>query len=538
MPLPAMEAHAVEEVLSLQQSCGNAAVSRMLAAAPAPLVDRHDAAPLVSRLLQGPATRDHGGDSLLQRFGSEEHRQLGEEASGGATVDIDLGDGTRLTYGEMVALAGDFFESIEEMRTLASTPAGQAELRWARWNALRSGPEPGVDQAVKDRVLDRYYRLAANNFSHFSAGGTARNAYEEYHRQALAEAFLAGASLDDAKWSQALGTEAFGNHFLTDMFSAGHVRTPRQPMKEWYQEHYPDSLNRFVNYAADRITHYLDQQGDIPWYWPNSSVSERLRGRIMDLGGSAIESFSLGDIVGLAHHDMDNVGLGVVSELDPDGNEVPGGFQWTAKGDSHLAESPITRQMTVASVQASLNDLDRARQAGEWASGGTCMTPDQLQPELDQFVLTLEPFEAERYIPEEDLFAGNPVVDWHWGQLDPVLRQAVDDTVKGEITNTLRGKQGAVPEELRFNRRGGEDPDGAVRLRVRIAFVSFCDELGADGITAMEAAMGGPASPPPSTSGGDILDAGVPLPAGVPDDTGMDAGVGGADAGVPSGGTP
>lgn len=305
----------------------------------------------------------------ILRFVGEEHRQLGAEASGGETLDIDLGDGTRLTYGEMVALAGDYFESVEQITDLAPTQTGRAELRWARWDAMSAGSEPVVSPAVKERVLDRYYRFAADNISHFSAGGTARNDYESVHEEAIRLAFFAGACRDSTNWSQMRIKDAFSNHFLTDMLSSGHVRTPREQRKRWYRENFPDSLDRFVTYAANQITSSLDELGDIPWYWPNFMVKNNLKARIIALGGCAMESFSLGDVVSLAFHDQDNVGLGVVSDVDPTGAVVSGGFHWTAKGDSHLAESNVTREITVAAERASLTDLDLASESGQRASG-------------------------------------------------------------------------------------------------------------------------------------------------------------------------
>ena len=38
--------------------------------------------------------------------------------------------------------------------------------------------------------------------------------------------------------NQAYLYEAFGEHFLTDCFSAGHIRTPRTTIFEWYKQHW------------------------------------------------------------------------------------------------------------------------------------------------------------------------------------------------------------------------------------------------------------------------------------------------------------
>lgn len=91
-------------ILALNSSAGNAAVAQLLRPADRAII-------------------------TLSRFGSAEHNAIGADASAGAGTDIELGDGERLTYGEMVALAGDFFASLGQMRALATTPQGQAELR-------------------------------------------------------------------------------------------------------------------------------------------------------------------------------------------------------------------------------------------------------------------------------------------------------------------------------------------------------------------------------------------------------------------------
>ena len=44
----------------------------------------------------------------------------------------------------------------------------------------------------------------------------------------------AGETSNPAVWRRALSKEAFADHFLTDLFSSGHVRTPRSEMQQWY----------------------------------------------------------------------------------------------------------------------------------------------------------------------------------------------------------------------------------------------------------------------------------------------------------------
>ena len=313
------------------------------------------------------------GALTIQRFGSDEHVQIGTAASGGANTDIVLDDGSHLTYGQMVAM-GDFFGNLDEMRRLGTTPAGQAELRWVRWFALHNGDEPNIPDDRKRFHRNHYYELAANNISHFSAGGSARNEYGTYHQQALAAAFMAGVNGDAAKFSEAMTIEAFGNHFLTDMFSGGHIRTPRREMREWYQTNYGRSIEQLVEYMAGWITLRIDQMGGIPGVLPNFVVRSRIQTQVRELGGAALNAYSLGDIVSLAYHDHDNRGLGVISDVDPSGHVVSGGFRWTAMGDNHLADgedgnngsftpaaplsqASVTRQMSLLPCKPQLPNL-------------------------------------------------------------------------------------------------------------------------------------------------------------------------------------
>ncbi len=474
---------------------------------------------------------------MIQRFGSDEHRQIGDSASGGAATDILLDDGTHLSYGEMVAM-GDFFGSLDEIRRLAATPAGQAEVRWVRWFALHNGSEPTIPENRKSYHRNHYYELAANNISHFSAGGNARNAYDTYHQQALAAAFLSGITGDAAKYSEAMTTEAFGNHFLTDMFSAGHVRTPRQEMREFYQSHFGDSVNQFVTYMAAWITHRIDTLGGIPWSMPNSGVQDKIQEQVRALGGAALDSYSLGDIVSLAFHNHDNRGLGVISDVDPSGQPTPGGFHWTAMGDDHLADgesgssaniasfpisqASITRRMVSAAVAASIQDLEGARAHGFLSGAGPSISPTELESHTRAMIANFQPFKAEKFIPREDPTAGNEQMDWHW-PLTGTLRAEVDHDAKNTIGGQLMTRASSAPPTSSHWLLG-------TVTHIQEAFRDFATLMQGSGITLIETIISGTA---PSTGGGGGPAAGDASQGGAPP-TGMDASVpgSGADAGV------
>lgn len=466
----------------------------------------------------------HGGParSAIQFFGADEHRDLGNDASGGRMLDITLDDGSKLSFGDMVMLAQDLFGSLEEMTTLASTKAGQLEIRWARWWTRSSkrkdrGAEPPADEATKKRVKDRYQTLAATNFNHFSAGGTAKSVYEDHHGRALSMAIISGATGQPQFYEKAMIEEAFGQHNLSDMFSSGHVRTPRAAMKKEYEQKFPGSIDRLVHHLASKL--YSELSGPIPWYWQASdaifgNIVRKFEGRIRAQGGPAIAAYSLGDIVSLASHNRDNdKGLEVSASVNPQGEPVSGGFRWHAKGDGQLANSETTRQMATAAMKVSFNEVEQVGMAASVAA--TVNPPPSVADEVgllawvSDFYHSLPPFGALKYIPSAlpDGPDSNVALDWHWGSMNAEMIEALNSALEHDILPELRAS--APKGILRLNRRGDEDADGAIELDVEAAWLRMCDSLSmADfemlfGQMAPDEVLAPPAQGPP-------VDAGVP----------------------------
>lgn len=478
----------------------------------AELEDGDRLADLVALELAGPAPDgDEGWDDDLDDHGAaefvgREHKEIGDAGSGHEQSSIPFGNPAQpLSFGDVVSMAGDYFDTYEEMRDLGRTAAGRSELEWARWHCLgfksQGVPEPTTTDMTKKRVVDRYLLLAGRNLSHFSAGGSGWQAYSAWHGKAIADALEAGQTSDAALWRRALTKEAFGDHFLTDIFSAGHVRTPRREIRDWYDRHLPGTSDAFVSYMAKFIFDRLDDRQQLPpllwWFgWVTKSI---MGDRIRELGGEAVNSFSLGDIVALALHDLDNKSLVVVSDVGPDGHAVPGGHTWTAVGDAHLARSrqgADTKAMATAAVIASLRDLERVRGVGVKLGAGTV----SLGKKADEVrkALGASGFAARAYVPRESPVAGaNPpynrsdgtraALDWRWGQLGPTARAAVDETVKTTISAELRALAGNVADPITA-------PFGIRVYGIQNAFLAFVRHLRSDGIGAIEKAVGKPAT--------------------------------------------
>ncbi|MCK6588791.1 MAG: hypothetical protein L6Q76_14545, partial [Polyangiaceae bacterium] len=91
----------------------------------------------------------------------------------------------------------------------------------------------------------RYLALASQNFCHFGSqpqGGGVNDAvnealrlYRAYHARALREARAARSAVNVSRALRAaIVVDAFGCHFLTDLFASGHIRVPRRLLGERY----------------------------------------------------------------------------------------------------------------------------------------------------------------------------------------------------------------------------------------------------------------------------------------------------------------
>lgn len=363
----------------------------------------------------GPATG--ATQRAVQRFGAGEHRDIGTAATGGkrdartpdnptgtnethGALMIPLAADYALPHGEIIALAGDHFESIDQMRMFAKVTNGansRGEIEYARfWKLGITTSEGKFDSAAKASQEKRYYALALNNRRHFSnpaVGDAAHStadkvatapdpandpvisilgtefhvppgldnaihAYRYYHLRALATAVKAGSR--QQLLGDALAEEAFGHHFLTDSFSAGHIRTERASVKTHWNARYPMFNHNLKGLMAEEVSRILADGSvmteDLVYSAPTIPG--------LNPGGGAIDvvtrtldgtgKLTLGDVMSGALHDYDNEkGLQAVS----------GGDHATLHGDGHLDEGQ-TSALVVRAARLGVDDVIRAYQAG------------------------------------------------------------------------------------------------------------------------------------------------------------------------------
>ena len=390
---PSLIGHDADSALVLQGAAGNAAVGRML-------------------------------NHPIQRFGEKEHRNIGDWATNRGYVR--LGDkGYVLSYGEMVALAGDLFPSLDYMVKLANKPGkgpdSQEALDYARYikvgrrrqqdarttkqtveddmNSGFPGEEARYDPnsyspATRKAVDEMYYKLAVNNASHFNAPrgkdagkewqdrpGASGHNYRSYHERALRLAYQAGRT--GGSTAAAVAAEAFGGHFLTDAVSSGHLRTPRLDIIEHWEKRDTGFVNRFKGYMMTQVSE---------WILSNTKLGKGLGpGMIYTVVADGIDkalagrpSLTLGILVALAVHDYDNKrGLSVLTNSKP---AVVYGDRYLEKGD--------TERIAISAVRAGLKEVHEAYSLGSSVKtfdkvkarllgGGTQYKPEKIIPRLN-----------------------------------------------------------------------------------------------------------------------------------------------------------
>ncbi|HLL20722.1 MAG TPA: hypothetical protein VK427_01260 [Kofleriaceae bacterium] len=359
----------------------------------------------------GPGPQD-------QHFGADEHQVYGNEGArkAGYTGTYAPGSGAypfELTQGDISLLAGDLFDAREPadikvgpgQKKLAKAGVFDSLWKLARTPSRNPGREPGTQDeivyalykevradarfqsggvwaplvrifnepsnAVKRAVESRYLWSASANFEHFSHPGgkhgpkesedrgSARGSYRAQHEAALKRAY--GAKQAGEPVNDAMAHDAAAQHFLQDGFSAGHVRTPRREIAEYWDANNPLLNEQFKKSIAQSIATYINK------YENNLSTTlgsvQRFYSDILrkvDAKASAMPPITMDPLVGLVAHDVDNhEGVWVKNDW----------AAWQAFGDGHgnvrenVNTSVDTRTQVEQAVALSVHDIQAAYDA-------------------------------------------------------------------------------------------------------------------------------------------------------------------------------
>lgn len=320
---------------------------------------------------------------------SHEHRAVGDTATGDAMVNLggeSADEALWLTFGDVIALSGDFFPS-DALFDLARVPGGGGTRLGTRDELVGALKVATVDEAVTDprfrpggdfghfafspradrtdverAVRDRYLALAAVNDDHFVAPGpsdaatgsgfpSAPAAYRHLHEAALDAAWALGRRRGDL--TQAMAREAAAQHYLTDSFASGHLRTPVAAIRRYWKERYPGFWTALQRRVASDTAVALRGLSAVVRLLPPRYLDRRTQSELA-ARTSAYPELSVGDLVARCFHDWDNAhGLRVDS----------GGSVY---GDGSI-EQGVTTELAVAAIRAGNDDIEVAYRLG--ASG-------------------------------------------------------------------------------------------------------------------------------------------------------------------------
>jgi hypothetical protein len=346
----------------------------------------------------------------IQRFGEGEHKGIGDVASRGQT--IFLAPDMPVTYGEVVALAGDYFGDWQTLYQLAKKPGITEGTRGEVWYAVlvkiradfegqdeKQAESQGLgkvfDKTAVAAVNARFMALAVNNIAHFpnpKRGDAGRSqaersadfktmgagaSYRSNHVAALTMAAAIGQKRRKAlsphpgnnqgrdALNDALMLEAFGGHFLTDSFSAGHQQTERASVKEYWDLKIPQFGSNFQSWLAQSIVMYLRKKGGAARAVTPQWARDRIAMPSVQAAMAKIPKLSFGDVVSDALHAYFNK---YGAEVEVNGRKI------TLVGDSRLLSKGPQRHVTdesrdtfdaaAAAVRAGIEEVYQAAEMG------------------------------------------------------------------------------------------------------------------------------------------------------------------------------
>jgi hypothetical protein len=234
----------------------------------------------------------HRAPAMKEKFEAGEHLWLGmrgaEAACGGDAAKLKLirnlrrpNDSGVLTYGEIVALSGDFYGSPEKL--FSEEPAFfpwwkgsndlkklrdafSKELTWIDDEKRHQSAGYPDNTLTFAWTAKSYLELAEDNTAHFGWHNIKK--YCRCHAQAIEFARQAKTQTSsDENWMRALFYNGFADHFLTDAFAAGHIRVPRQQIRDWaetvgYSGKLAGFLSKVLHDQDGHVEHFHDQGED------------------------------------------------------------------------------------------------------------------------------------------------------------------------------------------------------------------------------------------------------------------------------------
>ena len=482
-----------------------------------------------------------------------------------------------LRFGDVVALSGDYFVPddspvLEAGGSARDSIGGAGEwthevlasggLFWLARVPGRQGTRPGsrdeltaalqvmaLDQKVRDprfepggelegqradviverRVRDRFLALGASNDDHFVAPGargvatvhdraaprfgSATSAYRVLHEQALRRAWRLGRDGGDVE--RAMAREAAAQHYLTDAFAAGHLRTPVAAIRELWQVRHPGFWEGLQRKVASDVSEALRQLVAPIRALPRAYVHSRSLA-VVAARTRGFPRVSLGDLLAKVFHDWDNR-QGLVLE----GGEM-------IFGDGCLGQG-VTRHAALAAARAGIDEVEIAYGLGR---SGRSVGAEALYAAVRELGgAPGDRFRPEVWIPRPS--PENPPQNWRAADVEELWDSPIvghrGTTVGDAVTDALQAGED-LPSRLDCLGRGIFGELGVASLPLLRGWLSrkvcqayhrgFVESLMADPRGCVLQVLAGGALEPererltPSPAGWRWLEAPVPAPRG------------------------
>ncbi len=205
-----------------------------------------------------------GAAQLSTNWSEGEHLELGESGSQLACAELGLADDecpTRrilradrkiaFTYAELLA-AADYYKTPDDL--YRDRRSGVKKIILCAYRLQHEHPTHAPDRKKYPDCsitgvlhMPGHLNVISHNYDHFAWNNM--KAYLRHHSRALAyarEAFARRGHPEESRraMEKALIFNAFADHYLTDAFPAGHVRTPRVELERWAKRNLPGFLRK------------------------------------------------------------------------------------------------------------------------------------------------------------------------------------------------------------------------------------------------------------------------------------------------------
>jgi len=301
---------------------------------------------------------------------------------------LRVGSGGQVTfsYGQIIAMA-DMFGSVDDMmRASAGELSAIKQLIERSTNHYKGGGDANPSTTDWQRTTSlRYLSLAEDNYDHFAPNMLFQQAsfaarvrpnrnhrvtWEEHHERALREAqalALHGMNTGTTTFPEwPFIINAFGDHFLTDAFAAGHVINKEAIIGLYQSQFYSGgkltSAGRgflarvaklaFKGEVARRFSVLETYEPYDAWWnffnWnPNIDSADRFAEVLIGVAEQVPEK--MGNLAVKAIHDkLNKEGIAVTNDA--------GSAPWPLTGDGHL--SPATLVVMRQAVQQSIDNVE------------------------------------------------------------------------------------------------------------------------------------------------------------------------------------